>query len=169
LHKALIKYPAGTGSRWDKIAEFIVSRSPQECQRKCAELKNNFAADAAGMTVDPKLEFERTKAEAAKGHGARSGTGKKVSGTSVNTVREEGRDAAAALEATKLETDAATADPKEWSLEQQSALEAAMAEFKGADLDPKERFKKIAERVPGKTDKECIKRVKEIKALLQQK
>jgi hypothetical protein len=48
-------------------------------------------------------------------------------------------------------------------------LEAAMAELKSAQMDPKEKWKAIAERVPEKSDKECIKRVKEIKALLAAK
>jgi len=38
------------------------------------------------------VEFERAKAEAAKGHGSRSGAGKKVSGTSINADREVGRE-----------------------------------------------------------------------------
>jgi hypothetical protein len=56
-----------------------------------------------------------------------------------------------------------------WCAHTQRALEAAMAELKSAQMDPKEKWKAIAEKVPGKTDKECIKRVKEIKALLAAK
>jgi hypothetical protein len=52
LHKALIRYPAGSGDRWDKIADFVTTRSAAECQRKCAEMKNNFSAQANGMAVD---------------------------------------------------------------------------------------------------------------------
>lgn len=165
LHKALVKYPSGTQERWDKIAAFIVSRSAAECQRKCAELKSNFSADAAGMSVNAQLEFERSKAEAGKGHGSRSGAGKKTSGTSVTSVREDGRDAAAQLK--EMQLDGAAGGEEEWTGEQQRALEAAMAHHKSSTLDPKEKWKAIAEMVPGKTDKECIKRVKEIKAMLQ--
>lgn len=249
LHKALLRYPAGTQQRWDKIAEFVTTRSAAECQRKCAEMKSNFSAQANGMTADAAVEFERSKAEAAKGHGSRSGTGKKVSGTSINSDREVGREGithavpkgqqqgqgnekekdrqqavkpvhveevkkktgskpkhkalsqsaakqdedewAAAFngdnddkdadastdggaanaqtdarshttDAEPRGSDAATAaeapkdsDPNEWTSEQQRALEKAMAEFKAAALDPKEKWKAIAERVPGRTDKVC--------------
>ncbi|EKX43149.1 hypothetical protein GUITHDRAFT_73325 [Guillardia theta CCMP2712] len=116
LHKALIRYPAGTSERWTKIAQSIGTRSDAECQRKCHELKNNFSANAAGMSVD--------------------------------------------------------ADPaaeSDWSVEQQRALEAAMAEFKSSTLEAKEKWKAIAEKVPGKSDKDCIRRVKEIKAMLANK
>jgi len=44
------------------------------------------------MKNDGQLEFERSKAEAAKGHGSRSGNGKSVSGTSINADREVGRE-----------------------------------------------------------------------------
>lgn len=221
LHKALLRFPAGTQQRWDKIADFMTTRSAAECQRKCAEMKTNFAAAANGMTTDAQVEFERSKAEAAKGHGSRSGAGKKVSGTSINAEREVGREgityavpkepaagaggkaasakakatgskpkhaALTAQEAKKDEDEWAAAfsrddeeeatppappepakDPNEWTSEQQRALEAAMAEFKASPLEPKEKWKAIAERVPGRTDKECIKRVKEIKALLAAK
>ena len=174
------------------------------------------------MTTDAQVEFERSKAEAAKGHGSRSGAGKKVSGTSINAEREVGREgityavpkepaaggggkAAAKAKATgsKPKHTALTAqkakedddewaaafagdddegeaakpppppepakDPNEWTTEQQRALEAAMAEFKAAPMEPKEKWKAIADKVPGRTDKECIKRVKEIKALLAAK
>jgi len=92
LHKALLRFPAGTLERWDKISEYMPTRSAAECQRKCAEMKTNFSASATGMTTDTQLEFERSKAEAAKGHGSRSGSGKSVSGTSINAEREVGRE-----------------------------------------------------------------------------
>lgn len=66
LHKALLRYPAGTQERWDRIAEYMTTRSAAECQRKCAEMKTNFSASANGMQTDVQLEFERSKAEAAK-------------------------------------------------------------------------------------------------------
>lgn len=168
LNKALIKYPSGTQERWDKIADFIVSRTAQECQRKCAELKTNFSADAAGMKTDAQVEFARAQAEAAKGHGSRSGTGKKTSGTSVTSVREDGRDAQAVLQEAQMGGGEA-AGGDEWSHEQQQALEAAMKHHKSSTLEAKEKWKAIAEMVPGKTDKECIKRLKEIKAMLANK
>jgi len=172
LHKALIKFPAGTSQRWDKIAEFMVTRSSEECQRKCNELKNNFSANAAGMTADAQLEFARSKEEALKGHGSRSGKGTRTSGTAVVADREVGREGT-----THFSKDASKGDnerkeetkggAEDWSAEEQKALEAAMAEFKSSTLDVKEKWKAIAERVPGRTDKECIRRVKHIQSMLK--
>mmetsp|Transcript_62391 Transcript_62391/g.146605 ORF Transcript_62391/g.146605 Transcript_62391/m.146605 type:complete len:502 (+) Transcript_62391:3-1508(+) len=192
LHKALLKFPAGTQQRWEKIAGHVGSRSDAECQRKCGELKNNFAASAAGMASDEKLEFERARKEAAKGHGSRSGAGKKTSGTSVTVDREIGREGYTASELKEMEskemqkkegeaegedTEKKEAQEKKekkeggdkWSTDQQRALEAAILEFKTSTLEAKQKWKAIAELVPGKSDKECIRRFKEIKAMLAAK
>ena len=38
-----------------RLAEFMTTRSAAECQRKCAEMKNNFSASANGMAVDTQV------------------------------------------------------------------------------------------------------------------
>ena len=49
----------------------------------------------------------------------------------------------------------------DWNNDQQKQLENAMREFPGS-IAVKERFIKIAEKVEGKTAKECYERFKEI-------
>jgi DnaJ family protein C protein 2 len=49
-----------------------------------------------------------------------------------------------------------------WTQDQQQALEKALREFPSS-LDPKERWTKIAEKVPGKTKKQCLDRFKELR------
>lgn len=56
--------------------------------------------------------------------------------------------------------------PQAWSNEQQKQLEAGMREFPGS-IPVKERWIKIAEKVDGKTPKECYERFKEIVALVK--
>ncbi|KAJ1479945.1 hypothetical protein T484DRAFT_2833154 [Baffinella frigidus] len=171
----------------------MVSRDAGECQRKCAELKNNFAATAAGMETDTSLEFQKSKDEALKGHGSRSGKGVRTSGTAIISDREIDREGTthfkpkdtAGEEEDDDEPDFfgdpvnvtgktaagkkdAKKDPAEdWSVDEQKALEAAMAEFKTSKLDVKEKWKAIADRVPGRTDKDCVKRVKHIQSMLK--
>lgn len=66
---------------------------------------------------------------------------------------------AAAPGAVAVVVDAATGG---WSAEQQSAFEKALRDFP-ASLDKAERWKKIAEAVPGKSKADCIARFKEIR------
>jgi hypothetical protein len=60
-------------------------------------------------------------------------------------------------------------DPDAWSQEQQKQMEAGMREF-GANMPTKERWIAIAEKVEGKSAKECFTRFKELcaKAKAQQ-
>jgi DnaJ family protein C protein 2 len=53
-----------------------------------------------------------------------------------------------------------------WSNEQQKQLETGMRDFPGS-IPVKERWVKIAEKVEGKTAKECYERFKEICSLLK--
>jgi len=60
---------------------------------------------------------------------------------------------------------AASANSTEWTPEQQKQLEAAMAKYP-ASMDKKARWTSIAAAVDGKKAKECVARVKEIRAQL---
>ena len=55
-----------------------------------------------------------------------------------------------------------------WSQEQQRQLEAGLVKFP-ASMEKNERWKAIAEGVPGKSKKQCIERYKALRAALQQK
>jgi DnaJ family protein C protein 2 len=61
-----------------------------------------------------------------------------------------------------------TSSAAEWTQPQQKALEAAMKLYP-ASMEKKERWSKISEAVAGKSPKECIDRVKEIKEKLASK
>lgn len=49
-----------------------------------------------------------------------------------------------------------------WSAAQQAALQKALRDFP-ASMDKNERWKSIADAVPGKSKKECIARFKEVR------
>ena len=54
----------------------------------------------------------------------------------------------------------------EWTLDQQVALETAL---RSIDKTTDDRWKKIAEAVPGKTMKDCVRRYKQIKERILEK
>ena len=85
----------------------------------------------------------------------------------MTSAREDGREAQEKLQAAAQVGEEEGGE--EWTHEQQQALEAAMKHHKSSTLEAKEKWKAIAEMVPGKSDKECIKRLKEIKAMLASK
>lgn len=66
------------------------------------------------------------------------------------------------------EEEVVAAQESNWSVEQQKQLEDGMREFPGT-IPVKERWIKIAEKVDGKSAKECYERFKEICAMLKQK
>lgn len=168
LAKAIKKHPGGTHKRWDVIAEEVNAlelgneRTAQECIAQNAQLQNR---GAQGITDDSQAfnQFQKV-------------LGKKV-GTAPADPVEAARAAAAAAPSTgagagtpAAATETAAAKPAEavWTPEEQVALEAALKKYP-ASMDKNERWRSIAEAVPGKTKKDCVVRYKQIVATLKAK
>ena len=133
LTKGILKFPAGLGSRWDKIAEYIGgTKNIHEVTAMAKELSVKNVRGEKNI-----IETIKAKTEAPKPAETKPATEAKPAGDKV----------------------------PEWSQNQQKALEAAYKQYP-ASMDKNERWTKIAEAVPGKTPKECIARVKEIKTNL---
>lgn len=167
LSKMIKKHPGGTHKRWEVIADevnaggFGNDRSARECIDMAQQLKTR---GAELMKVgDTRVEFERHRATLAKDPA-------KVA------AMESHEDPVAAAEAAyKLQGSASggaggtkAADPPappstEWSQQQQAALETALRKFP-ATMEKNERWKAIAGDVPGKNKKECVQRVKALRA-----
>ena len=161
LTKGIIKYPAGLGTRWSKIQEYIggsktvhqVTEMAKELSIKNVRGENNIKA---AMEEAINLKNSATP----KTPETNTGSPAKTTATSTpNGVQPAPVPAVIGGENGAI---------PEWSQAQQKALEVAMKQFP-ATMEKKERWTKIAEVVTGKTAKECIDRVKDIKEKLAKK
>lgn len=148
LTKGILKFPAGMGSRWEKITALIGgTKTIHEVTAMAKELSiKNVRGEKNIMSTMEEVMKEKTGVKAA----------------------EPAKKPEAPQGAQPAKEQPTMSPAGEWSQTQQKALEAAMKQFP-ATMDKKERWVKIAEAIPGKTPKECIERVKEIKEKLAKK
>lgn len=162
LSKATVKYPPGTRTRWECISEFVGSRSHEECVTKAKELGQNQALKStASKLTNPKEAFEQLKKQKDTMKAVHEPLDKRyvepvVEKQSVQQPQQNGKE----------ETKEAVVEDA-WSQKQQQTLEAALREFPSS-LPPDERWNKIAEKVEGKTRKQCVERFKVLRAALAQ-
>lgn len=160
LIKAVNLFPAGTTQRWEVVANFInqhaqnlpenVSFNAKEVLFKAKDIQSSdFSKNDLKSQVNQNAfeSFEKSKnqlkhVDKAEISTADSGdvkvngdTAKKVNGT---VTKEE---------------------PKSWTKEEQAILEQAIKTF---PTSTPERWDRIAECVPNRSKKECLKRVKEL-------
>ncbi|KAK8825725.1 hypothetical protein WA577_000895 [Blastocystis sp. JDR] len=162
LSQAVKKYPAGYRNRWVKIAEFVTEyshcgteRTDVQCRARIEEmLKKNMGQNTKVDDGDAFARFQRGKTEFKEKNKVEITLDKRYEVSDVSAVKPTGK-------ATAKTTGKATAaestpsqeekpDENGWTQSQQKALESAMKQFP-ATMDKAERWKKIAEAVPGKT------------------
>lgn len=159
LTKGIIKYPAGLGSRWVKIQEYIGgTKTIHEVTEMAKELsiKNVRGEQNIKNAMEEAINQKNNSVKASEQ--TPSPTKKAATPVQPQPVPVE----------PSAPKEPAAPNPADWSQTQQKALEAALKQFP-ATMDKKDRWTKIAEAVPGKTPKECIDRVKEIKEKLAKK
>lgn len=143
LAKGLQKFPGGFGGRWAAIAQLLNSaghaRTEQEVIAKVKEMSDGNSLRSMGSTLGHQ-PFQAASAKAKATPKAEPAAEKVAEKPAV----EEAPVAA------------------EWSADQQKALETALQKFP-ATLDKNERWKLVAEEVPGKSKKECVERFKFIR------
>lgn len=144
LAKALQKFPGGMGGRWGLIAKFLCSngceRTESEVIAKTKELSEGQSLRSMGARI------------AAEGAGLQQAKAKQPATAKATPA------AKAAPNETAGTAEQATS-VAEWTAEQQKCLEAALQRHP-ASLDKNERWRLIAEDVPGKTKGQCVERFK---------
>jgi len=175
LSKGLVKYPVGSKNRWATIAAYLGSKSSEEVLSKAKEVSQASGMKAASEKAS-KEAFDQVKKTGMKVIDAApdsrvvfdiSGLAHKgqFPGTAEESKQaekpKENGKAPAPKEAAK---EAPKEAPKEddWTQEQQKQLELALREFP-ASMEAQERWTKIAEKVPGKTKKQCVDRFKQLR------
>jgi len=153
LIKAVNLFPAGTAERWAVCAEFVnqhtankdITRNAKETLAKAKDLQSgNFAMSSMKEQVN-KMAYE-------------------------NLQKEQKRDCTVTeSEATnRTETPAETMgfSSTPWAPEEQKLLEQALKTFPSTTP---ERWERIAEQIPGRGKKDCMKRYKELAELIRAK
>lgn len=166
LIKAVNLFPAGTVSRWEVIANFMNQHSSSDFKFSAkdvlnktkdlqnsdlTELKTKVNQNAFGNFEKNKKELKHLdKAEISVADG--SATPAKTTAAAAATTNGVSNNTEEAATAKKEA-------PKTWTKEEQSLLEQAIKTYPVSTPD---RWDRIAECIPGRTKKDCLKRVKEL-------
>ncbi|KAL0820769.1 hypothetical protein ABMA28_006588 [Loxostege sticticalis] len=173
LIKAVNLFPAGTNQRWEVVANFLNQHSTftdekrftaKDVLNKAKDLQSSdFSKSslkkAANEEAYDQFEKERKKVS---NHVDDSGIsksdsgGKLVNGTSKPKIAEE---------QTKPEKEG-TKEDRAWTKTEQELLEQAIKTF---PVSTPERWEKIADCIPNRTKKDCMKRYKELVELVKAK
>eukprot|EP00927_Polykrikos_kofoidii_P086921 TRINITY_DN9878_c0_g3_i1.p1 TRINITY_DN9878_c0_g3~~TRINITY_DN9878_c0_g3_i1.p1 ORF type:complete len:682 (+),score=161.08 TRINITY_DN9878_c0_g3_i1:78-2048(+) len=161
LAKGLQKFPGGTGGRWTQITQLLqangVERSEREVVEKTKELSEGKSLRSMGAQLSAEWQAPGAKAStSAPAAKAKAGT-TSASANGSAAPKASGKNSAVASVAAS--PSASGGSGEEWSAEQQRALEAAL-QTHPSSLDKNERWRLIAEAVPGKTKAQCVERFK---------
>jgi len=152
LIKAVKTFPAGTKQRWEVVTEYInqhtktpeIERKAKETLSMAKEMQSgNFAMSSLKDEVN-KMAYE-------------------------NTMKAQKRDTTvqeAATDRTDTPAQMAGINPEPWAPEEQKVLEQALKTYPSSTP---ERWDRIAETLPGRSKKDCMKRYKELAELVKAK
>ncbi len=156
LAKGVAQYPGGTLQRWQKIADFVGTRTPEEVQAKTNEVKKISQSKVSSSTDQSFHDFQESK--------KKTETAKKKD--------EEVKASVPQQPATSSPKPTAPASPtssvENWSNEQQKQLENGIRTFK-AEKDENKKWEEIAKTIPGKSPQDCLDRFNYCKKLALEK
>jgi len=152
LIKAVNLFPAGTNKRWEVVAEFVnqhtqtpqIKRQAKDALSKAKDLQSgNFAMSSMKEEVN-KMAFE------------------KLQQSQKRDVKVESE----ASQRTETPAEAMGLNTEPWSADEQKLLEQALKTFPSSTA---ERWDRIAECLPGRSKKDCMKRYKELAEIVRAK
>lgn len=173
LIKAVSQFPAGTNQRWEKIADFLnrhasnlpenVSFNSKDVLNKAKDIQSSdFTKNDLKSQVNQKAfeSFEKNKKELRVLDNSEIST-KDVSDIKKQTqkVSQPDETETQVIKEPAVVEPKTAVEPKTWSTEEQTLLENMMRKF---PLSTADRWDRIAECIPNRTKKECLKRVKEL-------
>ena len=150
LQKACVKFPAGTMTRWEKLSEFLMDRkTPMQCLKKVKQLEREYRMPQQGGSS---LKAASSKTELPSAQKKDDSLNSKENKRQFKTTPE-----GAAIEGGATPP-AASLEEDIWSPAQQKQLETVLREMKA--YKDKDKWDKIAEKVEGKSKKQCVDRYK---------
>lgn len=176
LIKAVNLFPAGTNQRWEVVSNFInlhatnlpegVKFNAKDVLNKAKDIQSSdFSKNELKVQVNQKAfeSFEKNKKELR--HLDNSEISTKDPGEA-NKPKQNGTAATTPPVVAAPVAKTESKEPKTWSKEEQALLEQAIKTYPTSTPD---RWDRIAECVPNRTKKECLKRVKELVDLVNAK
>lgn len=185
LIKAVNLFPAGTVQRWEVIATYMNQHSTnmsgkrfqaRDILNKAKDLQSgNFAQSALKSQANEAAfsSFEKTKKELKKidkaditvnSDSPAAPNANKSNQKQNGEVRQNGIDSSGTKTPAKASTGASPSTPAQdtgraWTKEEQALLEQAIKTYPVSTPD---RWDRIAECIPNRTKKDCLRRVKEL-------
>jgi len=192
LIKAVNLFPAGTNQRWDVVANFInlhatnlpdgVSFNSKDVLNKAKDIQSSdFTKNDLKAQMNQKAfeSFEKSKKElkvvdnseiSTKDSGdvaIKEKKGKMTNGDAKPHMNGHTEKMEAKMNGTStVAAPAPAVEAKTWTKEEQSLLEQAIKTYPVSTPD---RWDRIAECIPNRTKKECLRRVKELVDLVNAK
>ncbi|KAL8575510.1 hypothetical protein ACOMHN_013061 [Nucella lapillus] len=152
LIKAVNLFPAGTKDRWEVIAAFIgqhvtgSNKNARDVLSKAKELQKNDLTLRQGASKQAFSNFE--KDHKASMSGAMENPSTRLETAAEAQLRETGT------------------NPAPWTAEEQKLLEQSMKTYRA---NTPERWERIAETIPNRSKKDCMKRYKELCEIVRAK
>lgn len=155
LIKAVNLFPAGTASRWKVIADYVNMHAKtgtlRDSKHVIKKVKNLKKLDPTQKQEVNRKAFAKFDKDLSQGRAA------SVGAESDPTVRYNGNNS---VESAQQTTE------RPWTSEEQRLLENALRTYPSSTP---ERWERIAESVPGRAKKECMKRYKELVEMVKAK
>ncbi|XP_014090963.1 dnaJ homolog subfamily C member 2 [Bactrocera oleae] len=178
LIKSVNLFPAGTSQRWDVIAAFInqhsttgVTVTARDVLNKAKAMQNSDFSKSSLKTQANDTAFENFNKSKKDVQTCNDITVNQPVVNNVNNV-----DANASTNGNNEPSDndktankvpnKSTAVPKTWTKEEQALLEQAIKTY---PISTQDRWERIAECIPNRTKKDCLRRVKELVELVNSK
>lgn len=176
LVKAVNLFPAGTVKRWDVVTAYINQHSPTKLEVSCRDVLNKVKM----------LQNQRQTGKCSHSAFGLENTAKNTQNCSMNTTKEtiivnghasnnDVENASSTSDISNNLESSTNSKPislkkaivvKSWTNEEQSLLEQAMKTYPQSTPD---RWDRVAECIPSRTKKECLRRVKELVELVNAK
>lgn len=186
LIKAVNLFPAGTSQRWDVIASFINQHSSDDVNVTARDVLNKAKAlqnsDFSKSTLKTQANagayesFEKSKKEVlvssditvnSEVNTSDGNIDTKENHTIVNNVNSSPNCTVNAnANSTKGSKNSSSSAAKSWTKEEQALLEQAIKTY---PISTPDRWDRIAECIPNRTKKDCLRRVKELVELVNSK
>lgn len=185
LIKAVNLFPAGTSQRWDVIASFINQHSSgnnnvsaRDVLNKAKALQNSdFSKSSLKTQANASAfeSFEKSKKDVVVSSDitvnsetgvTQSNSDTKENQTNSNNISNSSKPTTTNVNANKSSKPSAGATAKAWTKEEQALLEQAIKSY---PINTPDRWDRIAECIPNRTKKDCLRRVKELVELVNSK